>query len=378
MKKQGRGYIWTEEEESYLIQNYSSDKLDHLTEYFSRSKQAIFKKAQKLGLKIDRAKADYNRYWSKKETEYLTNNYEFGDIDEIAKTLNRTRKAITERAKLLKLRRDEEIVRKISQKYSVNEDFFATWSSDMAYILGLICADGNISSSSNSISIVLHKNDSYLISEVYEAMNSTHKVRFNANMAIFNINNMILYKDLLKLGVTPNKSKTLKCPNVPQDFIPDFFRGVMDGDGSVDSKNKRLKVVSASKDFIYGLGNLLDKINIGHKIYNEPYTYNGTKTDFYTIRVIRRKDVKSIYNMMYKDTDLYLTRKKQSFEHMGIKSKDFIIKCKVSMRPIVGISGKKTISFGSVKEARIGGFPRIFSALKSGKAYKGYTWRYKE
>ena len=209
-KKQGRGFVWVKKEEDDLIRSYNTTKMKDLVVYFERSKTAIRRKALKMGLKRNQTLRDYHRGWTEKEEEHLRQNYEFGNLEKIAKKHKRTRKAITERAKLLKLKRDPEIVRKQSCKYRINDLFFNSWGDNMAYVLGLFCADGNMSKSSNNINICLHKNDAYLIKKIYNIMGSTHRVYYDKNVAKFCVDNKHLYNDLLKLGITPNKSNTFK------------------------------------------------------------------------------------------------------------------------------------------------------------------------
>ena len=327
-KKQGRGFVWTPQEEKDLIRLYKKSKMSDLKEYFNRTERAITRKALNLGIKRIIGFVGVNKIWLEEENLYLKKNYATGNLDEIAKYLNRTKKAITERAKVLKLRRDKEVSRLLGCKYSINSSFFSKWNYDMAYVVGLFCADGNMNGSSKTLSIYLHKDDEYLLYQILEKMESEHKVRRDDNVSILAVNNIHMYNDLLKLGIVPNKSKTLKCPDIPLQFIPSFIRGVLDGDGSVDSKRKRMKIVSASKDFAYGVSLLLSKIDINHKIYNEPYKWKGQTTNFYTIRVLRKKDLKKLYDLMYSNISLYLNRKKESFIDMGIEEEDFIVKCK--------------------------------------------------
>ena len=383
MKKYGRGFIWTKEDEQYLKDNYSTQNKKDLIKFYNKSWNAITRKASNLGLKRDIKAREYNRGWSEEETRYLIDNYEFGDIAIIAKKLNRTKKAITERAKLLKITRDPETTRKLSQKYKVNEDFFKNWSDDMAYVLGIICADGNISkvNHGNRVSVVLHIDDEYLIKEIYNSMESNHKTYYSKNTAILSIDNKHIYNDLLNLGIIPNKSKTLGHIKVPKTYKAAFIRGVLDGDGSVDSKNKRAKIVTASKEFADCLSKTLYDIDIDHKIYNNAYSHNNKLTDFYVIRIIRRQAVKKLYELTYKDAKLFLKRKKKSFEKMGIKSDNFSIKNHMRFVAVKGVHIKtgKTIKFNSLKEASKNGFARthIYSVTKGRyKQYKGYTWEY--
>ena len=43
--------------------------------------------------------------------------------------------------------------------YELNEDYFETWSHEMAYILGFISADGSINKQKTSLSIELQMRD---------------------------------------------------------------------------------------------------------------------------------------------------------------------------------------------------------------------------
>ena len=73
------------------------------------------------------------------------------------------------------------------------------------------------------------------------------------------------YRWLLQLGLTPAKSLTLRPLAIPDDYFADFFRGCIDGDGSVRTYTDRyhvqkneayvyehlyLSIVSASRAFI--------------------------------------------------------------------------------------------------------------------------------
>ena len=43
----------------------------------------------------------------------------------------------------------------------------------------------------------------------------------------------VLYDALLRIGLTPAKSLTLRALTIPDEYFSDFFRGCIDGDGSV-------------------------------------------------------------------------------------------------------------------------------------------------
>jgi len=110
---------------------------------------------------------------------------------------------------------------------------------------------------------------------------------------------------LICLGVVPRKSRILECPDVPTQYIPDFFRGVMDGDGSVEcGRHNRINIYTSSKKFADGLNAILKKISIESKQYMD-------NRGFYTVRITKLNDIYRLCNLMYSDTttDLFLTRK---------------------------------------------------------------------
>lgn len=380
-KKQGRGYKWLLKEELLLTETYHIMSLEELAKTFKRTERAIKKKAYVMELGLKKLPINpYNRPWTTEEDGYLSANYEFNNINAIAARVGRTRKGVTERAKILKIKRDKETTRLECKKHTINEAYFNSLGSNSSYVLGLICADGNLSGSGNTINIALHRDDKYLLMDIAKDMGSSHPV-YDSKLSLMStlaFCSMPMHAALMNIGLTPNKSKTLQCPDIPLHIIPDFIRGVLDGDGSVSAKAKRCKIVSASVDFINGLSEMLNDLDVSHKVYNEPYMYNGVKTNFYCLSVIRRKDVKRLYHLMYDNADLHMTRKKASFVAMGVENYDFAVKCKCVWKAITATStdGLSTMQFESIKAAKQKGFPRVNSALKSPKPYKGYTWKY--
>ncbi len=329
-EKQGRGTVWSEEELNFLRENYRADKKQELIGKLNRRWPAITHMAGKLGFKFDKSGMTYNVIWTDEEETYLIDNYASGDLKEIAEKLGRTKKAITERAKLLKIQRDYDIVRKQCHHYTINEDFFKVWSDDMAYILGLIWTDGCILDNDYCVDITQHVKDKYILEKINTLIGSNRPIRRDRNTSVFAINNKIIYEDLLSLGLIQRKSKTVDVPiNLPSNHIPSFIRGVMDGDGSVNTKAKRMRICTASKKFADGICGMLSQLNVEQKTYNMAYVLRDShkvkkqdqvpgdiKTDFYVIEIIRRDSVKKLYHLMYDNQSLYLDRKKESFDKM--------------------------------------------------------------
>jgi len=129
-----------------------------------------------------------------------------------------------------------------------------------------------------------------------------------------------MFCDLSKLGFTPNKSKKLVYPEIPQQCFQHFVRGYFDGDGHVttgiykkkDRINKNRLIfsgfTSGTKKFLEQLKRNLTKYHIvrgGTLYYSRGYRLNFSISDSL-----------GLYKFLYKslDNNLYLIRKRKVFE----------------------------------------------------------------
>jgi intein-encoded DNA endonuclease-like protein len=121
----------------------------------------------------------------------------------------------------------------------------------MAYILGFLCADGNIIDSENSSRtryVQFASKDKEILEKIRKALNSNHPIRIRSSQKklfpngkyytfsktfYFRIGNKKLVSQLEKLGVPARKSKIIKFPKVPSLYLSHFVRGYFDGDGTV-------------------------------------------------------------------------------------------------------------------------------------------------
>jgi hypothetical protein len=121
------------------------------------------------------------------------------------------------------------------------------------------------------------------------------------------------YNFLLALGLTPRKSKTIGELQIPREFFAHFFRGCIDGDGSItisshpESKRKQLKIrlCSASKNFILWIKSELSK-NID---LDGGWIYTYQLRPLHTLTYGKADSIK-ILNYMYHDkSNNFLARK---------------------------------------------------------------------
>lgn len=158
--------------------------------------------------------------------------------------------------------------------YPLNENYFSQWSYNMAYTFGLWCADGYISDKKYSFTITLKESDTYLLTLIRKDMQSERPLVMttakspnseNWNTASnLKVESKKLVSDIKELGGKTRKSLDLRMPEVPKEFLPDFVRGVFDGDGTI-SQDKNGKwhtgIYSASLLFLKDLrGYLISSI----------------------------------------------------------------------------------------------------------------------
>lgn len=151
--------------------------------------------------------------------------------------------------------------RAMSLAQMTNVSLFHKWTPNIAYVIGLITTDGNLSKDGRHIDftskdleqIATYKRILHLNSKIGTKSSGPYpKLKYYR----IQFGNVKFYKFLLDIGLMPNKSKILGAIKVPDIYFIDFLRGSLDGDGCTYSYwDKRWKssfmlytvFVSASK-----------------------------------------------------------------------------------------------------------------------------------
>lgn len=195
------------------------------------------------------------------------------------------------------------------------------WSPNFAYAIGLIVSDGNLSS--NKRHVVFTSKDKEQIFNFLKALNIKVKIGTSQSSdknKCFRIQfgDVLFYKFLEGIGITPAKSKTIGSVDVPDEFFFDFLRGCFDGDGcSYSYWDKRWKssflfyvsLASASERFIKWMR---EKITISVGVSGHIAKSKGNSC--FQLRYAKN-DAKKIVGKMYKNKkSLYLKRKKLKIE----------------------------------------------------------------
>jgi intein-encoded DNA endonuclease-like protein len=205
-----------------------------------------------------------------------------------------------------------------------NQNFFKVWTRDMAYILGFLYADGNIiKTKRGTYYISWYSADKVLLQAIKKVVEAEHLISLRATSSgkvyRMQIGSFEWFEDLYQLGLTPNKTKRLRLPNIPRDLIGDFVRGYFDGDGNVwvgtihknrsrNTKTIQTSFTCASSDFLYSLKDLLHSVGLtGGGIY-------VPKNDTFARLTFSVQDTLKIYKLMYTTGHkLFLERKRKQF-----------------------------------------------------------------
>lgn len=219
----------------------------------------------------------------------------------------------------------------------IRHDIFSKIETELqAYLLGFYAADGNINEKRKTFRIHLQKQDSevvYLYKDIISPDARTftvneHKTTGRNGKEVtahesfgVDITSAKLCNDLVNLGIGYNKSYTdLHIPEIPEDLIRHFIRGYFDGDGCITvwlsqekGKSDRVrgkfdicaKSASILNEFIKFFATQDIKINLNYL----------KRDDMYRMSTSSKKELEKIYNILYKDSNFYLSRKFNKFDH---------------------------------------------------------------
>ncbi len=296
---------WSEDEIVRLKSLYPHLRIKDLADKFpDRNKNTIVAKA--LSLKLTSAKL-----WQEEENSILQERFSNSSKEIISGVLpKRSWQAIVAQAERLGLQRNTAKPRR-----PVDENYFETWSPSMAYLLGFILADGCVIQGtykgySDALKFGVQLRDRDILETIRRELRSEHSISIVRNAAHFCITSQKIVDDLKRLGISYRKSLRENVPNVPQQFIAHFIRGIVDGDGSLwlDDKNYPTLSVCGGKttlSFIsehffkkFGLHSALTKCSYLEEAQNYLYQIS-----------YRCNSAQTLIEYLYRDADIFLNRK---------------------------------------------------------------------
>jgi len=211
---------------------------------------------------------------------------------------------------------------------TLDHNFFASWSSQMAYVLGFFAADGNMIRNARGAHFISFKiTDLDLLQAIQNAMGSNHAIGASVQplptqktQYSLQLGSKKLFADLTLLGMTARKSSSLRLPSVPHKYINHFIRGYFDGDGCVYFATLKFKDRKKHRSILQVV------FTCGHRVFLQKLLAllrkNGIKGGAIRMKprgfdlLLSQHDCLALYHLMYDTmtaTDIYLSRKYKKF-----------------------------------------------------------------
>lgn len=204
-----------------------------------------------------------------------------------------------------------------------NTDFFDNIDCEKkAYVLGFLCSDGYICGTNGTI--CFYSNDVEILEKISSAFEfenpkfiersqgkcgyKTDKINYELRL-----NSVHMKRTLLKL-LKSNTKDGRKFPDLEKYLYRHFIRGYFDGDGSISKRSDRkighILRLSGRKDFLNSIGKLMT-----NELDLKPKKPHSDKT-IYALSYSDFKEVNKIYDYLYNNAEIYLSRKKEKFNRL--------------------------------------------------------------
>ncbi len=193
------------------------------------------------------------------------------------------------------------------------------WSPEFAYAIGLLVTDGCMSSDGRHFNFTSRDGD--LVESLRDCLRLTNKIGRKARGGetekkyyVIQFGDVLFYAFCLKIGLHPNKSKTLTEIKVPKKYFFDFLRGCFDGDGSFHSYwDKRWKssfmfytiFASASRAHVDWLRECVER-HLGIK----GHITKAVKSSVYQLKYAKKESLQLLPKIYYHDDVICLLRKR--------------------------------------------------------------------
>ena len=238
--------------------------------------------------------------------------------------------------------RDRGIERRTRRKWFFDEAFFQRSDDRVAYWMGFLMADGNLSRVGNTwtLSLALNSVDRHSLECLCQDLNlscdvlSTRTYRKTRQLVTLELTHRSLQDWLLPWGIIPRKSYNFVEPTIPLERYPGFLRGWFDGDGSVRMDKRTHQYMAVLVGNLPGMEwyeQALRKIGFRGKTRIR-YQQNEIGSA-HSLIIGRRDDVFELYDLLKVQEGLRLDRKwdkvhagkeekaKEGRDHEGIKKR---------------------------------------------------------
>lgn len=242
--------------------------------------------------------------------EYINDRESISKLSKKYHTSNKKIKEILTRNNI-RLRTSSEFNRRYVHQY----DFFHHIDTEQkAYWLGFILADGYLTPRSNTVGIELKSTEIGHLEKFKRDIKATNPIRIYKKDSTFGeqetcrieLSKKETLLDLIKLGLTNNKSYDGRLPQISLNLKHHVIRGYFDGNGCITTKKDgRFYSISfcGTKEILQSIENSIDNFTWYWSKRKEGDNNN------YTIATGQQKQVEVFLDYIYKDATVFLDRK---------------------------------------------------------------------
>ena len=216
-----------------------------------------------------------------------------------------------------------DVLRKYGVQTKTTKDYFKTCNElsfidikteGQAYFLGLLQSDGWICKNGNEIGF--GSKDKELVLLFKDFIQTDNKIVEKSDFYQLCIKNEVLHRSLEKYKIS-SKLYGQFVPNLPEDLLWHYIRGLFDGDGTICvTKTNYLRL-----NFIGGIQSMSQLSYIIAKETNtEPVPATINQNNIAVIQYGSKDIIYKICDKMYCGANIYLNRKKQVLENYRGKS----------------------------------------------------------
>ncbi|MDO8582021.1 MAG: hypothetical protein Q7S16_04035 [bacterium] len=209
------------------------------------------------------------------------------------------------------------------------------WSPKLAYAIGLLTTDGNLSGDGRHIS--LRSCDIDQIKTFKKCLNLSNKIgapkpaKQNGGRICYHLQfgDVQFYRWLLKIGLFPAKSYTVGPLKIPDKFFRDFLRGHLDGDGSITTYQDHyntskhpsyiytrlfVRFISASRNHMEWIRKNVKKfLDIDGDFFERRPARKGY-VSIWQLKFMKKESIKLLHWLYYKKDIPALSRKRKMAE----------------------------------------------------------------
>lgn len=216
--------------------------------------------------------------------------------------------------------------------YVPNDDYFKTWSNEMAYFLGFIAADGHLSVQNNLLMVNIIEKDRHIIESMKKSMEYPGQIgivkkKHGQNQVLLRMVSKEITQDLVNMGFTSNKTYDFEwIKGMPDEYVHHFIRGLFDGDGCIYINREK----GYHEATLIGTYKLTEKIKqIYNDLHSNSYGHLTQRGNVQSLDFNGKYNALNFLNWIYKDStpETRLERKYKLY----LELKDDI--CKEEQKP---------------------------------------------